>query len=148
MVLAALESGKHVFVEKPLCVNEQELDAISRLYARSDRILCAGFNRRFSPFARQCRDFFSTGRGPLSFLYRVNAGRLPEGHWVQDPEQGHGRVIGEVCHFVDLFAFLSEALPIEVEAWAVGDSTDESNVHIQVSLADGSKGEILYLASR
>jgi predicted dehydrogenase len=146
MVLAALKSGKHVFVEKPLCVNEQELESISRFYSRSDRILCAGFNRRFSPFARQCRDFFSTGRGPLSFLYRVNAGRLPEGHWAQDPEQGHGRVIGEICHFVDLFAFLSEALPVEVEAWAMGDSNDESNVHIQVSLADGSKGEILYLA--
>jgi predicted dehydrogenase len=147
MVMAALECGKHVFVEKPLCVNEQELDAISKLYARSNRILCAGFNRRFSPFARQCKDFFSQGRGPLSFLYRVNAGRLPEGHWTQDPEQGHGRVIGEVCHFVDLFAFLSDALPVEVEAWPMGDSTDESNVHIQVSLADGSKGEILYLAS-
>jgi predicted dehydrogenase len=147
LVLAALESGKHVFVEKPLCVNEQELEAISKLYAHTDRILCAGFNRRFSPFATQCRDFFSSGRGPLSFLYRINAGRLPEGHWAQDPEQGYGRVIGEVCHFVDLFAFLSEALPIEVQAWAVGESADESNVHIQVSLADGSKGEILYLAS-
>jgi polar amino acid transport system substrate-binding protein len=146
MVLAALESGKHVFVEKPLCVNEQELDAISRCYARSDRILSVGFNRRFSPFARQCRDFFSTGRGPISFLYRINAGHLPEGHWVEDPEQGHGRMIGEVCHFVDLFAFLSGALPIEVEAWPMGDSPNESNVHIQVSLADGSKGEILYLA--
>ena len=146
MVVAAIESSKHVFVEKPLCVNEQELEAISRCYARSDRILCAGFNRRFSPFARQCRDFFRAGSGPLSLLYRVNAGRLPEGHWVQDPEQGHGRVIGEVCHFVDLFAFLSEALPTRVEAWAMDESTDESNIHIQVSLADGSKGEILYLA--
>jgi predicted dehydrogenase len=143
MVLAALENGKHIFVEKPLCVNEQELDAISRDYARSDRILCAGFNRRFSPFARQCRDFFRAGRGPLSFLYRVNAGHLPEGHWARDPEQGHGRVIGEVCHFVDLLSFLSDSLPAEVEAWAIGN--DESNMHIQVSLADGSKGEILYV---
>jgi predicted dehydrogenase len=147
MVMAALQSGKHVFVEKPLCVNEQELESISRLYAHSDRILCAGFNRRFSPFARQCKEFFSTGRGPLSFLYRVNAGRLPEGHWAQDPVQGHGRVIGEVCHFVDLFSFLSDALPTEVQACSVGDSSDESNLHIQVSMADGSKGEILYLAS-
>jgi predicted dehydrogenase len=146
MVLAALDSGKHVFVEKPLCVNESELEAISRAYARSDRILCAGFNRRFSPFARQCKEFFSAGRRPVSFLYRINAGRLPEGHWVQDPEQGHGRVISEVCHCVDLFAFLSEALPTRVEAWAVGDSADENNLHVQVSLADGSKGEILYLA--
>ena len=147
MVMAALESGKHVFVEKPLCVNEQELEAIARLYARSDRLLCAGFNRRFSPFARQCKDFFSQGRGPLSFIYRVNAGRVPDGHWTQDPEQGHGRVIGEVCHFVDLFGFLSDALPAQVEAWPMGDINDESNIHIQVSLADGSKGEILYLAS-
>jgi predicted dehydrogenase/threonine dehydrogenase-like Zn-dependent dehydrogenase len=146
LALAALEAGKHVFVEKPLCVNEAELEAISGAYARSDRILCAGFNRRFSPFARQCKQFFGGGGGPLSFLYRINAGRLPEGHWVQDPEQGHGRVISEVCHFVDLFAFLSGALPTQVEAWAVGDRSDENNVHIQVSLADGSKGEILYLA--
>jgi predicted dehydrogenase/threonine dehydrogenase-like Zn-dependent dehydrogenase len=147
LVCAAMESGKHVFVEKPLCVNEQELESISRLYAHSDRILSVGFNRRFSPFAKQCRDFFSAGQGPLSFLYRVNAERLPDGHWVQDPEQGHGRVIGEVCHFVDLLAYLSEALPVEVQAWALGNNTDESNVHIQVSLADGSRGEILYSAS-
>jgi len=147
MVMAALASGKHVFVEKPLCVDEQQLDSIARLYTRADRILCAGFNRRFSPFARQCKEFFQPGRGPLSFLYRVNAGRPPEGHWRQDPEQGHGRVIGEVCHFVDLFAYLSDALPVEVQAWPMSASTDEGNVHIHVSLADGSKGEILYVAS-
>jgi predicted dehydrogenase/threonine dehydrogenase-like Zn-dependent dehydrogenase len=145
LVVEALENGKHVFVEKPLCVTEVELEAIARAYARSNRILCVGFNRRFSPFARQCKEFFSSGQGPLSFLYRINAGRLPEGHWVQDPEQGHGRVIGEVCHFVDLLSFLSDALPTRVEAWAAGDASDEGNLHIQVSLADGSKGEILYL---
>jgi predicted dehydrogenase/threonine dehydrogenase-like Zn-dependent dehydrogenase len=147
MVLEALGSGKHVFVEKPLCVDEPELESISRLYARSDRVLAVGFNRRFSPFARECKEFFSVGREPLSFLYRINAGRLPEGHWVVDPEQGHGRVIGEVCHFVDLFGFLSDSVPLEVQAWAIGECPDESNVHIHVSLADGSKGEILYLAS-
>ncbi|MBZ5668192.1 MAG: bi-domain-containing oxidoreductase [Acidobacteriia bacterium] len=147
MVLAALESGKHVFVEKPLCVNERELESISRLYARSDRVLAVGFNRRFSPFAKECKEFFSAGREPLSFLYRINAGRLPDGHWVEDPEQGHGRVIGEVCHFVDLFGFLSGSFPVEVQAWPIGKCPDENNVHIQVSLADGSKGEILYLAS-
>jgi predicted dehydrogenase len=147
MVGEALKSGKHVFVEKPLCVNESELGEIAKIHGTSGRIVMAGFNRRFSPFAVQCKEFFSTGRGPLSFIYRVNAGRLPEGHWVEDPEQGHGRVISEVCHFVDLFSFLSGALPIKVEAWPMGESTDEGNVHIQVSLADGSKGEILYLDS-
>jgi polar amino acid transport system substrate-binding protein len=147
LVMSALECGKHVFVEKPLCVNEAELESIARLYARSDCIVCAGFNRRFSPFARQCKDFFRQGRGPLSFIYRIHAGRLPEGHWALDPEQGHGRIIGEVCHFVDLLLFLSDALPVKVEAWPVGDGADESNTHIHVSLADGSKGEIFYLAS-
>jgi polar amino acid transport system substrate-binding protein len=136
-----------VFVEKPLCVNERELSAIAAAHARANRVLCVGFNRRFSPFAAECKEFFKTGRGPLSFIYRINAGRLPPGHWVQDPEQGHGRVIGEVCHFVDLFAFLGDALPTAVEAWPLGEVADESNLHIQVSLADGSKGEIFYLAS-
>ena len=146
LVLAAIESGKHVFVEKPLCVNEQELESISRLYVRSSRVLTVGFNRRFSPFARECKKFFEAGHGPLSFVYRVNAGPLPAGHWVQDPEQGHGRVISEVCHFVDLLGFLSGALPVKVEAWPLGESPDESNLQIQISLSDGSRGQIQYLA--
>ena len=146
LVLAAMESGKHVFVEKPLCVNEHELESISRLYVRSDRILTVGFNRRFSPFARECKEFFEAGHGPLSFVYRVNAGPLPAGHWVQDPEQGHGRVISEVCHFVDLLGFLSGALPVKVEAWPLGQSPDESNLQIQISFSDGSRGQIQYLA--
>jgi predicted dehydrogenase/threonine dehydrogenase-like Zn-dependent dehydrogenase len=147
MVMAALAGGKHVFVEKPLCTSESELESIASLYARSDRILSVGFNRRFSPFARQCREFFADGRGPLSFLYRINAGRLPEEHWAQDPEQGHGRVIGEICHFVDLFSCLSDALPVRVQAWPISEGVSEDDLHVKVSLADGSKGEIFYLSS-
>ena len=147
LVVRALESGKHVFVEKPLCVNEHELQAIARCYARSDRIICTGFNRRFSPFARRCKEFFSEAHGPLSFLYRINAERLPDDHWVLDPEQGGGRVVGEVCHFVDLISFLSDAQPAEVEAWVLGDSPAESNLHIRLSLGDGSRAEIQYLTS-
>jgi polar amino acid transport system substrate-binding protein len=146
MVLAALERGKHVFVEKPLCINERELELISKAYVCADRVLTVGFNRRFSPFARECREFFGAGQGPLSFMYRVHAGRLPEGHWIQDPEQGHGRMIGEVCHFIDLLGFLSDALPEKVEAWPIGDHGDESNVHIQISFSDRSRGQIQYLA--
>ena len=106
---AALENGKHVFVEKPLCVDEAELNRVAESYAASGRILSVGFNRRFSPFARECRDFFAGRHEPLSILYRVNAGRLPAGHWIYDPAQGHGRVIGEVCHFVDLVGFLASS---------------------------------------
>jgi predicted dehydrogenase/threonine dehydrogenase-like Zn-dependent dehydrogenase len=149
LVTAALGRGKHVFVEKPLCVNEGELEQISEAYARSGRGVAVGFNRRFSPFAQDCRRFFANRREPLSILYRVNAGRLPAGHWVLDPEQGHGRVVGEVCHFVDLIAFLSESPPVEVQAEPVGDLAGgaEDNLHIHLKMGDGSRAEIIYLSS-
>jgi polar amino acid transport system substrate-binding protein len=149
LVVAALEHGKDVFVEKPLCVDEAELNQIAERLASSGRILSVGFNRRFSPFARQCKNFFEGRREPLSILYRVNAGRLPPTHWIYDPAQGHGRVIGEVCHFIDLVAFLTSALPAEVQGWPVKGASDcaEDNLHIQILLADGSRAEILYLSS-
>ena len=149
LVIAALERGKDVFVEKPLCVNEAELNQISEKLAGSGRILSVGFNRRFSPFARECTSFFAGRREPLSILYRVNAGRLPITHWTYDPAQGHGRVIGEVCHFVDLAACLAASLPAEVQAWPVSGPSDsaEDNLHMQILFADGSRAEILYLSS-
>jgi predicted dehydrogenase/threonine dehydrogenase-like Zn-dependent dehydrogenase len=149
LVIAALEHRKDVFVEKPLCVNETELDQIGEALAGSGRILSVGFNRRFSPFARECRLFFEGRREPMSISYRVNAGRLPHDHWTYDPVQGHGRIIGEVCHFLDLAAFLSSSLPAEVQAWSVNGPGDhaEDNLHIQVLHADGSRAEILYLSS-
>ena len=153
LVIAALERGKHVFVEKPLCTSEAELNQIAEAHASSGRILAVGFNRRFSPFARECREFFEGGAGPLSVLYRINAGRLPPTHWINDPEQGHGRVVGEVCHFVDLLQYWTGSLPSEVRARAVGGTGGadparaEDNLHVQIGCADGSRGEILYLAS-
>jgi predicted dehydrogenase/threonine dehydrogenase-like Zn-dependent dehydrogenase len=161
LVVAALKRGKHVFVEKPLAVSEAELEEIAQAYAGAGegRVLAVGFNRRFSPFARECRRHFE-GRGPLSILYRIHAGALPSAHWILDPEQGHGRVIGEVCHFVDLVQYLTSSLPREVRAWSVrdggpsggpGDSRPaagaEDNLHIQLGLADGSRADILYLSS-
>ncbi len=144
LVIAALEHGKHVFVEKPLCVNEAELNQIAEAFGSSGRILSVGFNRRFSPFARECKKFFAGRREPLSILYRVNAGRLPHAHWIHDPAQGHGPVIGEVCHFIDLVGFLTSSLPTETQAWPVKGAGDkaEDNLHVQVLLADGSRAEI------
>ncbi len=149
LVISALKQGKHVFVEKPLCVSEAELNQIAEVYDGSGRILSVGFNRRFSPFARECRNFFEGRHEPLSILYRVNAERIPCSHWIFDPEQGHGRVIGEICHFVDLLQYLTSFLPIEVQAWSVGgaDGNTEDNLHVQIALADGSRGEIFYLSS-
>jgi predicted dehydrogenase/threonine dehydrogenase-like Zn-dependent dehydrogenase len=149
LVVAALEHGKDVFVEKPLCVDEAELNQITDRLTSSGRILSVGFNRRFSPFARECKNFFEGHREPLSIVYRVNAGRLPPTHWIYDPAQGHGRVVGEVCHFIDLVGFLTSSLPTEVQGWPVKGGSDgaEDNLHIQILLADGSRAEILYLSS-
>lgn len=149
LVKAALERGKNVFVEKPLCVNEEELEGIIKAYTAADTVLTVGFNRRFSPFARRCRELFEDRTEPLSILYRVNSGRLPSAHWIYDPQQGHGRVIGEVCHFVDLIQFLTASRPVEVQAWPMGSTRGdaEDNLQVRLVLADGSCGDILYLSS-
>ncbi|HSE21571.1 MAG TPA: bi-domain-containing oxidoreductase, partial [Pyrinomonadaceae bacterium] len=115
LVCKSLSSGKHVFVEKPLALNNLELDHVIEQAQSSDRLLMVGFNRRFSPLALRARDFFARGEGPLSIIYRINAGRVPRDHWINDPEQG-GRIIGEVCHFVDLMQFLTGSAPVSVFA--------------------------------
>ena len=122
-VLAALEAGKHIFCEKPLCLSEIELAEIVRAYAsRSsghNRVLMVGFNRRFAPMAIKMKAFLKQVHEPLALHYRVNAGFISRDHWVNDPEQGGGRILGEVCHFVDFLTFLAEALPVEVQARSV-----------------------------
>src|ERR1044072_4778376 len=97
----ALERGLDVFVEKPLALNDEELDALLEAATRSKGRLTVGFNRRFSPHARQAVEFFKERRGPLSILYRVNAGRVPRTHWTQDAGEGGGGIRGEGCHFGD-----------------------------------------------
>ena len=117
----ALEANRHVFVEKPLALNDDDLNAVLQAAQNSSGRLMVGFNRRFSPHARKAREVFSGRTGPLSIMYRVNAGRLPRDHWVSDPEKGGGRIIGEGCHFVDLMQFLVGAPPVSVFAEAVSD---------------------------
>jgi len=146
----ALAAGKHVFVEKPLALNEEELDEVMRAATVSEGQLTVGFNRRFSPLAVKAREFFSNRRAPLSILYRVNAGRVSSQDWTQDEHEGGGRIIGEVCHFVDLMQFLTESTPVSVFAQAVSanrsDVTDADSVFITLQFADGSNGCIAYLA--
>ena len=124
-LVAALTSGKHVFCEKPLCINEVELSSIVAAHdptgaggnddTSSRPLLMVGFNRRFAPLAVRLKRFLQDVREPLAIHYRVNAGLLPKDHWLNDPEQGGGRIIGEVCHFVDFLCFLTGASPVEVE---------------------------------
>ncbi|MEO8433346.1 MAG: bi-domain-containing oxidoreductase [Pyrinomonadaceae bacterium] len=146
----ALERGRHVFVEKPLALNDEELESVLAAAAQSDRRLMAGFNRRFSPLARAAKDFFQDAGAPLSINYRVNAGRIPHEHWIQDPREGGGRIIGEVCHFIDLMQFLTGAVTTRVYAEAIAgrnhEMVNEDSVFITLRFADGSNGSIAYLA--
>jgi polar amino acid transport system substrate-binding protein len=146
----ALERGRHVFVEKPLALNDEELDAVLEAATRSEGRLLVGFNRRFSPHARRAAAAFAERRAPLSILYRVNAGRVPREHWTQDPREGGGRIVGEVCHFIDLMQFLTGAPTVRVYAEAAASRdrqlVGEDSVFITLHFADGSNGSIAYLA--
>lgn len=149
-VVESLRSGKNVFVEKPLAVNFEQLDSIKEAIASSDARLLVGFNRRFSaPFAKM-KEFFANRQDKMVINYRINAGFIPTTHWIHSPEQG-GRIIGEVCHFIDCAVYLTGALPISVFASSV--SADHSqmpnsdNVSINLKFSDGSIANILYFAN-
>jgi predicted dehydrogenase/threonine dehydrogenase-like Zn-dependent dehydrogenase len=150
-VIAALDAGKHVFCEKPLCINEGELAEIAAAYDRQNRrqVLMVGFNRRFAPFVVRLKSFLCEVHEPLALNYRVNAGFLSPDHWLNDPQQGGGRIIGEVCHFVDFLCFLTESPPIEVETRVLSNPGQYSSDNVICSLrfADGSQGTISYLAN-
>lgn len=147
LVVKALRAGKHVFVEKPLALRESQLRTIEEVAAASRGIVLVGFNRRFSPMARRIREVV-TGRGPVLMTYRVNAGPLPPGHWLNDPEIGGGRLVGEGCHFVDLCSYLTGDVEIvSVETRQAGRPAGPSeDFVIQLSFADGSVAQILYTA--
>jgi predicted dehydrogenase len=151
-VLGALAAQKNVFCEKPLCLNEEELAKIVRARDTSPHEqkprLMVGFNRRFSPMVLRMKAFLAI-KEPLALHYRVNAGALPPDHWINDPEIGGGRIVGEVCHFVDLLSFLASALPIEVYARTLANNGlhSDDNVLISLRFENGSEGTIHYLAN-
>jgi len=146
----ALKSGRHVFVEKPLAVDDDQLNQVLKAAANSSGQLMVGFNRRFSPLAIAAREFFSSNpETPLSINYRINAGRIPPGYWINDEAEG-GRIVGEVCHFIDLMHFLTDSLTTRVYGEAIvsrnADVTNEDSVFVTLRFADGSNGSIAYLA--
>jgi len=151
-VVEALQAGKHVYVEKPLAVNEDQMRTIIETYREAQkkggRILFVGFNRRFSPFTRWLKERFSRVEEPLAVHCTANAGPVPPDHWVHDPEQGGGRIIGEVCHFVDLIQHLTDSVPIRVYAETLDSEAykPSDNVVITLKMANGSIGSITYVA--
>ena len=145
-VLNALENGKHVYVEKPLCLKEDELVRIAEAYRNSDRHLMVGFNRRFSPLAAEMKKRLSSGA--VSILYRVNAGSIPADSWIQDRDLGGGRVIGEVCHFVDFMTYMAGSEPETVYASAIDDPQNlNDTLSITLKYANGSVGSIQYFSN-
>lgn len=155
MAAAALRAGKHVFVEKPLALDEAQLDEVIRAYEaareKAPLHLMVGFNRRFAPHVVKTKSLLAGTAEPKVFLMTVNAGSIPASHWTQDPQVGGGRIIGEGCHFVDLLRFLAGGAVTGVQAQSVGgwpsDGIRDDKAVITLAFADGSIGSIHYLAN-
>jgi len=152
LVIKALERGKHVLVEKPLCLSPDELREIEAAVARLGKdcpVLMTGFNRRFSPYAEALHEVIATRSNPFILNYRVNAGYLPADHWVHGP-QGGGRNIGEACHFYDLAGYLAGSEVCSIQARAIRPTTAHyrrnDNFVVLLSFADGSVANVIYTA--
>ncbi len=150
MVVAALKSGRHVFVEKPLCISRAELDEIDATIADYPQSVQVGFNRRFAPASVELKRQLDRVSGPKSASYRVFAGKLDADHWYANQGESGGRVISECCHFLDYFCFLFNSRPVRVTAqttWPPGGALPlPDSVTAQVEFADGSSGQLIYSA--
>src|SRR5215471_7168125 len=146
-----LKRGKSVYVEKPLAMTEEGLREVIDCASSGPGNLFVGYNRRFSPLGVALKKKFSGRTGPMSIIYRINAGRLPADHWALDPDQGGGRIVGECCHFVDFVQYLTDSAPVSVcaegvPAAAASGASDDSCT-ISLRMADGSIASIAYYAS-
>lgn len=152
LVCDALQNGKHVFVEKPLCIDRAQLEQIRAAYQHAQqngapRILMVGFNRRFAPQTRTIKQLLGSVVEPKLLIMTVNAGRIPADHWTQNPAVGGGRIIGEACHFIDLIRHLVGRPIAAVQAAGLGGDALRDNASFTLSFDDGSLGVVHYLAN-
>ncbi|GAA0881353.1 bi-domain-containing oxidoreductase [Algoriphagus jejuensis] len=149
MVIEALNSGKHVFVEKPLALNQEDLDAVLAAYKDSGKTVSIGFNRRFAPLALQMKKALGSGNTPMNIIATMNAGFIPANVWVHDMEVGGGRIIGEACHFIDLITYLSgsKVKAVCMNAMGVNPEENTDNATILLKYENGTNGVINYFAN-
>ena len=154
MVIESIKAGKHVFVEKPLAVTEEQLNLILQTYidaanVNSNVSVMVGFNRRFSPFMVKAKEIFGLSNNPINVIATMNAGYIPQDVWVQDMETGGGRIIGEACHYVDLISYLTGSKIISVHMSALGEnpSVNTDNAIITLKYENGSQGVINYFSN-
>jgi polar amino acid transport system substrate-binding protein len=149
----AILFGKALFIEKPLCITQEELDELKALAADALQlpIIFVGHNRRYSPHTAQMCKWLSTRQGPLVLQMRINTGFIPASHWVHSEDQGRSRIVGEMSHFIDLIQTLVGARMTRVSAERVsGDNqsvVNNDNIAISFKLSDGSVGTMIYSAS-
>ena len=153
LTIQAIDSGKNVFVEKPLALDLVQLEEIQTAYAKCAMkpLVMVGFNRRFAPQIIELKRLLEAANQPKSFVITINAGNIPSDHWTQDPEMGGGRIIGEGCHFIDLMRHLAGARITGLQAIRMGKvagvDTPDDKAGISMAFADGSHGTIHYLAN-
>ena len=155
-VCRAIESGKSVFVEKPLALTFEEIDQITNAYGVAERsgrrpMLMVGFNRRFAPQVQKMKALLGTMNEPKAIVATVNAGAIPADHWTQDPEVGGGRIVGEACHFIDLLRFLVGRPIKEVRkatmGVSLGTAATDDKAALTLTFEDGSLGTVHYYAN-
>jgi predicted dehydrogenase len=151
LAVKALRAGKHVFVEKPLGLSGEEIDAIEAAYREAGSsaagpLLMVGFNRRFAPLVRRMKAMVDALKTPKAMIMTVNAGQIPKQHWSQSEDAGGGRILGEACHFVDLARFLASAPIVSRQCLPMrSDTGDTASLHL--GFADGSTAAIHYFAN-
>lgn len=151
-VISGLAAHKHVYVEKPLCINLEELEQIknclieARMNSGKNIFLTVGFNRRFAPHVMKLKALLNAYKAPKAFILTVNAGHIPIDHWTQDSEDGGGRIIGEACHFVDLLRYLSGSKIVESSISFMNSITNDTAT-INLKFDNGSIGSVHYFSN-
>ncbi|HNA15392.1 MAG TPA: bi-domain-containing oxidoreductase [Ferruginibacter sp.] len=151
LTIQSLQAGKAVFVEKPLAINTDQLQEVIETKKKHNHPLMVGFNRRFAPVSIQVKKEFASAGEPIVMNMRINAGMIPKDNWLQQKDVGAGRIIGEMCHFIDLMQFFTGSEPVRVFAECISTSNDKitpaDNISIVVKFKDGSVGNLTYLAN-